>query len=698
MADLSGLAPPPPKKRRPKSKPERIDEIITRATQGDDFERLISNLSAEEQALFWEQIAILRRDGALDLDDLWKIDYHRTPPTIEQFIEDDYWVGAVCRKTSESTGLFTSWREMLVSDFDLDSRIHNVVLTGSLGTGKSMISTLLLLYRIALARCMRNPQSFLGLAKGSAILYVMLSVTRASVTETVWGDAKNFMSNSPFFIEECRFNPGKKYASLHIALGGNIFLTAGSRGQHILGRNTMGVLLDEGNWRLEANPDVKAYDLYNDVRTRLSNRFQKIDGYLPALSILASSARDESSVTENVIEEIKASNRPANERVYRFAVFRIRRDEIRLGTRWFKVEHAMKNQEPKVLSGFYTEDSKPITVEGLVHEGQTEGSQIELVPERYLEEFKRNPKIALQSVCGISTGGTHRLFSSMEHVEKAIKSGVVAGLVDPCRMPLIAISDDDKRQVWDYLNHPSFLTRRAGRIIPLRDPEAMRYAHLDLATTNVAGLSICHAVGTKLIENLYNRETGATFNQYRRVVAYDFMLAITAGQSKPISVKKIQDFLFWLRDYCGFRYGKISCDSYGAGIPLQPFDARGIPTEILSMDKNKIPYYSWRSGFEEDRILMFSHPILLREAEYLVDNPTGKIDHPEKTPYGPGSKDLTDSAGGCYYTCINDESKSAGNVSPSDVTLYTGQETSSEPPLITIMPTPEIRPIRKYTV
>lgn len=689
MANLDGFLPPlPPPKRSnfPQSTLSRIDKIIGEATRGPEFDQMLSFLTAPEKELFWAEVQRMRENHDLNIEDLWKIDYLREPPSIKDFIEDDYWMGSWCRKPVDGDGgLFPAWRDVLLSDWDRDSRLHNAVITGSLGIGKSIISVLLMLYRIACAKCMRNPQSFLALARGSAIMYVMLSVTRAAVTDTVWGDAKNLMANSPFFIEECGFKPEKKYANLSIPLGSGLILSAGSRGQHILGRNTMGVLLDEGNWRLEASPDLKAYALFDEVRQRLKNRFQKISGYLPALSLLASSARDESSFTESVINDIRQVNDDKVEKVYRFAQFRIKRHALRLGKKWFRVEYGIKNQEPRILSGWVFESGLPMP--GEVIEQQNSGGQVEIVPEMYHQDFQRNIKTSLQSICGVSTGGSHRLFPSTELLEKANKAGAAAGLVNPCKLNLIPISDDDDKNVWDYLDHKSFLTRIKGHIVPLRDTAAMRYAHLDLATANVCGLAICHQVGTRRIDGLYNRETGKVFAEYRKLVAYDFLIAITAGQYKPISIKKVQDFIFWLRDMCGFRFGKITADTYQSVMPIQIFEERGIPAEVLSMDKNKIPYYAWRTGFEESRILTYEHPVLMREVEYLIDHPSGKIDHPAETPYGPGTKDLSDAGAGAYFSCITDGEAVSANSSPSDVAVYGNEapDAGEEAPVL-VMP------------
>jgi hypothetical protein len=65
--------------------------------------------------------------------------------------------------------------------------------------------------------------------------------------------------------------------------------------------------LDEGNFRLEADPDLSAHRLYQRARSRMESRFRRIPGFLPTLSIIASSAADETSFTEKVIREIAES-------------------------------------------------------------------------------------------------------------------------------------------------------------------------------------------------------------------------------------------------------------------------------------------------------------------------------------------------------------------------------------------------------
>ena len=678
-----------------KTKTESIDDVLSKCLEGENVDALLRSLSAEESTLFYQLVESIRsqKKDTGEFDDLWKVDYIRRPPKITEFIEDPYWLGSVLLPSADRPGLFPTWKEVLSRDFDLDSRIHNLVITGSLGTGKTYVADIILLYRVVLARLLRNPQNFFGIGVGSKIFYVLLSLTKAVVQETAFGDLQNFMANCPFFLEECNFNPDSKYTNFRIPLGNGIIVTAGSKGWHIIGRNTMGVMLDEGNWRLESNPDTKAYQLYDEVRTRIQNRFQTMSGFLPAISILSSSAKDESSFTEKVIKDIEDSKDTQTQAVYRYAVYHIKKHTLKLGDRWFKVAHGLKNMEPLVLSGWYDIKGNPVAHGGITHETPPPGARVELVPMDYHAAFVRNCRVSLQSISGISTGGSHRLFPNTIDIDRCISLSESEGVLNPCKMDMIPVSQEDDKQVWDYLDHKKFIALRQSRYEPLRHPSALRFAHLDLATTSMAGVGICHFVGQKLVEGLIL--DGKPFAEYRLVVEYDFILTIVAGASKPISFEKIQTFFFWLRDVCNYRFGMVTADQFQSVQALQMLESRGFKTDNLSVDKNKAPYYAWRSAFEENRLRLYRQHQMMREAEELLDGPD-KIDH----PYPDGSKDTTDCACGAYFNAVTAKDKMLSMSSESAPTMYTDSildpKTSEAPPIsIPIVSEPRRVPVFK---
>ena len=691
---------------------EKVDASLALVLEGEDCSEILQGLSGAELQYFYELIDKMR-SGEMgnipEIKELWKVDYSQRPPGIKEFIEDPKFLGQTLLPSEDSSGIFPVWRDMICQDFDLDSRIHNLVITGSLGTGKTYVGTAIFLYRIVLATMLRNPQAFFGLGLGSKIVYTFLSVTRATVTETAFGDAMNFMAYSPYFRETLGYNPDRKYADSRVQLGNSIEVTAGSKGHHIIGRNSMGVFMDEGNFRLEANPDEKAYKLYDEIRTRIANRFQRSGGFLPSISILASSARDESSFTEKVIGDIEKANDPLTQKVYRKAVYQVRDYEGRGGVNykpfWFKVSYGLKNSEPYILKGWYTKTGTPVkdpktTKEEIVpvgedlsgHEQPPPGSNTELVPMDYLVHFQRNCRTNLQSLAGISTGGNHRLFQSTMDLEIAIELGKRdPTYLNPATTTLIPISMEDNKNIWDYLVHKTFVTKRSSMFGPLRHPESLRFAHLDLATRTMAGVSICHLVGNELVEGLVNPMTGETFSEYRLVVEYDFILTIVAGRAKPISLEKIQNFFFWLRDICHFKFGLVSADQFQSESTLQMMESRGFSVGKLSMDRNKAPYYGWRTAFEERRIRMFHQSQLMTEAEQLVDLPE-KIDH-----LPTQSKDTSDATAGAYWNAVQSAATMATRTSQSSPGLYRDQEEESEaPPPIYIPLPPQERRIGKF--
>ena len=619
-----------------------ILEMLGFATR-DEVEKILQGCNESDKALILSQCRLVLSEVKSQIaskkpkkiesipKSWWAYDFKKRPPTLKEFVEDPYYLGATLMPSEESEGMFPTWKDILLEDFEWSSYIHNLVITGSLGIGKTYVMVTLLLYRLTLCTLLKNPQAFFGLTRGTKIVYNILSVTKQAVNETAFGDARNFMSKSVYFIDECNFDPDSKYSGFRVELPGDTFLTAGSKGWHVLGRNVLGVALDEGNWRNEADPDTKAYDLYNEVRVRIANRFMRAGKFLPAISILASSAKDESSFTEQVIREIEKANDPIHQRVYRNAVYRIKKHVLRLTGEWFKVAYGLKTQEPYVLTGLYTEQGEPI--EGQEHEPPPTGASTELVPVEYLPEFKRRTRVALQSIAGISTGGSNRFFSSTVDIERCIELAEADGVVDPCRKDspkMLPVSMEDSVNVWDYLDHNLFLTKIQSKIYPKRHPYAKRFAHLDLATSGVAGLAVCHLIGNQRIDGVINRETGVPYSEYRLIVEYDFILTMCAGRAKPISLEKVQNFLLWLMVECGYSFGMVTADQYQSAMPLQMLQARNVPAELLSIDRDKKVYTAWRQAFQELRLRPYRQDTLVHEAENLIDGEGSKmIDHPK---------------------------------------------------------------------
>jgi hypothetical protein len=642
--------------------PAHCREIIRKRVCGL-LKRLTENAQAASTAdlchrgLSDQQYALLRSiasevgDGNDNLlARLWSVDYAEVPPTISHFIHDDRFLGASFQSEDGKQGVYPEWETSLNRDFDLDSEVHNLVLTGALGIGKTTVLVIVILYRLCLATMLRDPQRFFGAGRISRLTFVLLSITKAAVRETAFWDALTCMQHSGYFVEQCGIDPNREYADGRIEMKRRlpdgrpckILLTSGSRRQDVFGRHVLAAGLDEGNYRLEKDPDNSAYDLYTSLRARMANRFQQTPGYQPTLSIVASSAANEWSFTEKVIKEIEGAPDPTGHRIYRYAIYAIKRHLLDLDGVFFRVAYGIPNCDPVILKGYCDVRGQPVNDDPLEHCPQD--ASIELVPRMYEEHYLRNCRSALQDFSGISAGGTSRAFPEMCHFRKCIELGEQDGLREPTRsgVTTIPVTMEDDRPISHYLVPERFVTRQLSSPLPIRHPNSKRYVHIDLATRTTAGIAVCHLVG--------GSPQGQGSN-YQLIVEYDFLLALGPGRNPPIYLPKIADFLFWLRNECGFRFGRITADSFQSEMLLQTLQGQGLETGHLSVDRDKSVYEAWRNGIEGHQIRLYMQDLLLKEAEFLQELER-KFDHPVG-----GSKDLADAAAGAYFNAITSAEK-----------------------------------------
>lgn len=614
-----------------------------------------SLLNPNELALLDIALARSETQSAFLRDNLWRVDYRRRPPTMEEFITNAYYLGTMLHP-DRSSGMWPVWYKILCDEFDRDSFLHNVVLTGALGTGKTTVLVVILLYRICQSLLLRRPAEMFEQGMGAVLYFVIISVTRETAQQTAFPQATSLMAASPFFREATRISTGNAPSGGDIELTGaksnetltSLHLISGSKAQHLIGRNIIGIGFDEGNYRLEKDQDATAFGLYEVMRNRLLSRLKTREGYLPGISIIASSARDESSVTEQVRLEIEAAGKPREQRVFQKAIYEVKPLQGVGREGYIKVTYGLPHQEPTLLCGSYDRDGKLLdaSLETALVAASPETKAV-LVPAIYREAFERNCRLALQDICGISCGGSGRLFPTMTDVDRCLEISKQEGVPRTWRKDEISISSEDSMNIWDFLDHNSFLTKRSGQVIPSRHPERMRYAHIDLATQSFAGIAIGHLVGQRSVDGLIRN--GQPFSELRLVVEYDVILAITPGKTKAINFEKIQNFFVWLKAECGFNFGLITADQYQSTMPLQMLEAKGIPVGRLSIDKDKTAYRQWRAAFEEHRIRLALNQRLYREAAELIERDK-KYDHLAK-----GSKDVTDAAAGAYLNAVNSE-------------------------------------------
>jgi hypothetical protein len=151
---------------------------------------------------------------------------------------------------------------------------------------------------------------------------------------------------------------------------------------------------------------------------------------------------------------------------------------------------------------------------------------------------------------------------------------------------------------------------------------------------------------------------GVEYAELAPKIETDFMLRIVPPAGDEILLSDVRAIVYMFQDH-GFHIGFASTDSYQSADTRQQFQKRGIPTEVISVDKTTEPFDVLKTCFYEDRILIHDHPWLMCELRNLQRIQSSgrkmKIDHPH-TMTGPngetvvGSKDVADSLSGCVHS------------------------------------------------
>lgn len=146
-------------------------------------------------------------------------------------------------------------------------------------------------------------------------------------------------------------------------------------------------------------------------------------------------------------------------------------------------------------------------------------------------------------------------------------------------------------------------------------------------------------------------------------VIFDLLLAIRGPDaSQEVRLAEVRQLIYRLKFEMGFNIIKVTMDGYQSVDTIQELEQRGIPTELLSVDRTSDPYESLVDLAYQGLAKAYPHLVALRELDEVDnDEKTGKINHPKlslirmaEEGFEKGSKDVSDAMAGTAYTCIKD--------------------------------------------
>jgi hypothetical protein len=592
----------------------------------------LNNLSPEERALALEILKEYSQEGFSTLmEDLKYSDFEEIPVDIMTFISEDRYLGRGLYSVDEFTGerkctVFPYWIEKLKDIFpdNITTKYNTIVLTGSIGLGKSFIAVICQLYLLYRMMCLKDPYTYYGLQPIDKITFSMLNVTLEAAQGVGWDKMQQLLQSSDWFMERGNMNASRTNPQWMPPKG--IELIFGSSNRHVVGRALFSNFSDEVNFGVGNNVEkqkAKLKKMISQIDARMISRFGK-GTYLPTMNIIASSKDSEQAFMESYIE-MKRQNESKTTLIVDEPQWIVRNDK----------------GSPDDPGSFYVAVGNKFLAHELLPVNATE-QEIEAyrekgyfmlkVPPIYREAFEDNIDLALTDNAGISTSSSTKYISGVRLNQ--IKTDTYK---NPFTKDIIEVGNSPD----DIMQYANFFD--LSRVNP-RDLSRPLFIHLDMSLsgdkTGIAGVWITGKRPPTV--------NGEPSKELEFKVA--FSVSIKAPKGFQVSFEKNRNFIRWLRDH-GFAIKGISSDTYQSAQIQQQLKGDGFKTKILSVDrvdgttKQCLPYAFFKSAIYERHLQLYKDcELLTNEIVSLERLSDGHIDHPQNF-----SKDQSDAVCGALF-------------------------------------------------
>ena len=583
--------------------------------------RVLSKYSKDELYVVQKILAELQEKGSSPtLDSLWSDDFETRPVSIDEFVTNDYYFGRVGKS------IYPVWRKDLSEVLSPLSNVVEWIIRGGIGSGKTSVAVVANIYRIYYLLCLRNPQTFYGLADGSPIVFGLFNVFRYLAVATSYTYLTTWLRDmSPFFSEIRGDHRLKRLTDKQVlSLPKNISIALGAVAIHALGQNIYGGLCDETEFgrskSITSEDKSQIADLYHNVRTRMDSRFMQKGGSNPGLLCLVSSSRDS---TQFLSQHTRQRKGDPHTFVSQYALYEVK-DNVYKDSPRFKVAVGDKLRRSFILDG-------KIDV--------PEGLKVIEVPVEFKPAFEHDIDTAIRDIAGVETYGSTLFFPQRERLLEIVDKSIPRK--HPFSQDEVVLSTKEDIFIEDYFIHSEMVDlydKTNSLYRPKFFPYADRYIHVDLAKTrDCAGIAMSTVSEMVLIDRVNAAGMRVKARDYRHFV--DFMLRIRAAHGAEIDFAKIRQFVFFLIDKCHFKVRWISYDSYQSTDSIQIFNKERLQAKEVSVDKKPGPYRTFRSVLLERRLDTYHYEPFYDEITQLEDHTAegGKVDHPPT-----GSKDCAD--------------------------------------------------------
>lgn len=154
----------------------------------------------------------------------------------------------------------------------LDEKKYNeAIVVGAIGTGKSFVSSICMTYLLYILGCFIDPQKFFGLAPGSSIQLMNMSINEKQARAVMFGDIKARIDNSPWFKNRFMYDTN---VQSELKFPRKIYIIPGNSQETFFeGYNIFGGVIDEADSHVRTPDKDCAEEGYNAIIKRMTSRF-----------------------------------------------------------------------------------------------------------------------------------------------------------------------------------------------------------------------------------------------------------------------------------------------------------------------------------------------------------------------------------------------------------------------------------------
>ena len=449
-------------------------------------------------------------------------------------------------------------------EFENLGKYEEALYIAGIGSGKSYVGSMAIVYIIYRLLCLRNPQEYFHMAKGTKIAFINISKSFNQAKDVVFGEIKNRMDNNKWFQT---FYPPDPRIKSKIRMPKNLYiLPLGSNEEAPLGYNIFGAVIDEASFHTLTKDKDYAEESYNQIKKRIRSRF-----FGKGKVFIITSPRYVYDFAERKFEEAET-----NPKIFR---------------RRIPLWEAMP---PESYCGEFFDlgDYLP-NLKGV------------RVPIEYEDEFRQNPERAMRDYGAQPSMAIQGFFNDPDIIDHNANYNR-SNPIDPK-------TGDFFSWFWNAKSSPNY------------DPDK-RFIHIDLGLNrdgkgDYAGLAMGKFAGWIEVKSIQGKM------EKKPKIFIDLMMQIKSKPKDEIKFEDIRKIIYRLRDI-GYNISLVTFDGWQSVDSVQTLKSAGFNADFLSIDRNPEAYYTLKGALLDNRLDYYYYKEFCNELKQLEEVKGSKIDHP----------------------------------------------------------------------